>query len=174
MLEVLIDEPLLKSNILVALVVCSLEESRNELDKRTIINLSEVIQEELPDSDFLVFDNGSTDTSNLSLLMHLYGKYMNAIPTVVIEVTASGLLIIYSSTYGVPEIVGQNGGIGLKQKEIWELEPHSPNRGLLCEDMRAIIRNQNLYSLAARERAVAKFNIKKWITKHKEVSSAYL
>jgi hypothetical protein len=68
MLAVLIDEPLLKSNIFVALVVCSLEESRNELDKRTIINLSEVIPKELPDSDFLVFDNGSTDTSNLDLL----------------------------------------------------------------------------------------------------------
>jgi hypothetical protein len=70
MLAVLIDEPLLKSNIFVALVVCSLEESRNELDKRTIINLSEVTHKAVLYSDFLVCDSGSTNTNNLCLLIH--------------------------------------------------------------------------------------------------------
>jgi len=54
--------------IIIALVVCSLEASRRELDKKTLLNLSELIQKELPNSDFLVFDNGSSDTSHLKLL----------------------------------------------------------------------------------------------------------
>lgn len=101
-------------------------------------------------------------------------KYMDASPNVVIEAMASGLPIIYSSTGGVPELVGQDGGIGLKQKESWDLEPHSPDPGLVSEAMRAVISNQNLYSLAARARAVANFDINNWIKKHKEIFSAYL
>jgi hypothetical protein len=101
-------------------------------------------------------------------------KYLNASPNAVIKVTTSGLSTIYSSTDGVPEMVGQNGGIGLNQKEIWELEPNSPNLGLVSEAMRAVIINQNLDSLAARARVVANFNIKNWITNHKEVFNGYL
>jgi glycosyltransferase involved in cell wall biosynthesis len=99
-------------------------------------------------------------------------KYMDASPNVVIEAMASGLPIIYSSTGGVPELVGQNGGIGLKQNQSWELEPHSPDPGLVSEAMRAVMGNQNYYSLAARARAVEFFNITKWITRHKEVFEA--
>jgi glycosyltransferase involved in cell wall biosynthesis len=99
-------------------------------------------------------------------------KYMDASPNVVIEAMASGLPIIYSATGGVPELVGQNGGIGVKQKEGWELEPHSPDPGLVSEAMRTVIGNQNFYSLAARARAVEFFNLTKWVARHKEVFGA--
>jgi glycosyltransferase involved in cell wall biosynthesis len=99
-------------------------------------------------------------------------KYMDASPNVVIEAMASGLPIIYSSTGGVPELVGQEGGIGLRQKESWDLEPHSPDPGLVSEAMRAVISNQNFHSLAVRARAVEFFNLTRWIARHKEVFGA--
>ena len=58
----------MKKEILVVLIVCSFEESRYELDRKTIINLSDLITKDLPNSDFLVFDNGSTNMGNLNLL----------------------------------------------------------------------------------------------------------
>lgn len=99
-------------------------------------------------------------------------KYMDASPNVVIEAMASGLPIIYSFTGGVPELVGQNGGIGLKQNESWELEPHCPDPGLVSEAMRAVILNQKFFSMAARTRAIEFFDISKWITRHREVFGA--
>ena len=105
---------------------------------------------------------------------YLMLKYMDASPNVVIEAMACGLPIVYSSTVGVPELVGSEAGIGLIQKESWSIEPHHPNPELVSEAMNRVIIQRNAFSAAARKRAVAQFNIDNWVGRHRKVFDAYI
>jgi glycosyltransferase involved in cell wall biosynthesis len=104
---------------------------------------------------------------------YLMMKYMDASPNVVIEAMACGLPIIYSSTGGVPELVGKEAGIGLFLKESWSLEPHCPKPELISEAMGEMIALRNDMSIAARRRAVAEFNMDNWISKHQKIFIEY-
>ena len=41
-------------------------------------------------------------------------------PSAVIEAMSCGLPILYSSSGGIPELVGKNSGLGLNVSENWE------------------------------------------------------
>jgi glycosyltransferase involved in cell wall biosynthesis len=101
-------------------------------------------------------------------------KYMGASPNVVIEAMASGLPVIYSGTGGVPELVGQEAGVGLFLKKSWESEPYAPEPHLISEAMKHVFANQKIFSINARSRAVEKFDLQKWLIRHREVFKKYV
>jgi len=101
-------------------------------------------------------------------------KYMDASPNVVIEAMACGLPVIYSATGGVPELVGQNCGVGLFLKENWESKPHAPEPNLVSDALSYVLENQKELSLNARRRAEQKFDLQKWLIRHEEVFNKYV
>jgi glycosyltransferase involved in cell wall biosynthesis len=77
------------------------------------------------------------------------------------------LPVIYSSSGGVPELVGA-GGIGIPAPVDWN-ELHPPAPALLAEAMAAVSRKYHAYSRAARGRAVARLDVKPWLERHQHV-----
>ena len=57
------------------------------------------------------------------LLLHT--KYNDPCPTVVLEAMASGLPVVYSASGGVPELVGEEAGVGIPAPFDWEHD-HPP------------------------------------------------
>ena len=79
-----------------------------------------------------------------------------------------GLPILYSSSGGIPELVGKNSGVGLKVSEDWE-KVIVPNKQEIYEGILKIMDHQKSMSDSARDRAVRLFDIEPWIERHKEV-----
>ena len=98
----------------------------------------------------------------------LHTRYNDPCPTVVLEALACGLPVVYSQSGGVPELVGEQAGIGIPAVLNWEQEqPPSPEA--LSEAILAIAQNQTQYAKAARTRAVEKFDLKPWLERHREI-----
>ena len=76
--------------------------------------------------------------------------------------------ILFSSSGGIPELVGKNSGIGLKVSEDWE-KVIVPTKQEIHEGILQIIDNRKHMSDCARERALRLFDIENWIKRHKEV-----
>ena len=97
----------------------------------------------------------------------VHTKYNDPCPTVVLEAMASGLPVVHSESGGTPELVGDTG-VGVPAPEDWERD-HPPEPEVL---MRAILeaadRREEL-GLAARARAVDRFDLRRWIGRHREL-----
>ena len=95
-------------------------------------------------------------------------SYQDNCPTAVLEAMATGLPILYSSSGGVPELVGKDAGLGIKVPENW-YKTKVPEKFLISNGMKEIIENKRSMSQASRTRAVEFFDIKDWINKHKMI-----
>src|SRR5207244_5781741 len=89
------------------------------------------------------------------LLLHT--KYNDPCPTVVIEAMASGLPVVYSASGGVPELVGEEAGIGIPAPLDWE-QDHPPGAQELAAATLAAIERLPERADAARRRAVERFD----------------
>ncbi len=89
-------------------------------------------------------------------------------PSAVLEAMSCGLPILYSSSGGIPELVDNDSGIGLKVPENW-IETEIPSTKDIKDGMLKIIDSRINMSDAARSRAVKYFDIKDWIRKHNEI-----
>ena len=68
----------------------------------------------------------------------LHTKYNDACPRLVVEAMACGLPVVYSASGGVPELVGDQAGIGIPAPSDWNME-HPPSAQALAEAVRRIM-----------------------------------
>jgi glycosyltransferase involved in cell wall biosynthesis len=98
---------------------------------------------------------------------------MGTSPNIAIEIIACGIPIIYSSTGGVSELVGQQKGVGIFLKKSWESEPHAPEPHLVSDAMSHVLINQKNLSINARSLAAEKFDLQNWLFRYGEGFKKY-
>jgi glycosyltransferase involved in cell wall biosynthesis len=101
----------------------------------------------------------------------LHTKYNDPCPGLVVEAIACGLPVVYSQSGGVPELVGEQAGIGIPAELNWEKDL-PPDPEALSEAALTINANREPYAQAARKQAVEKFDIKHWIKRYCETFEA--
>lgn len=101
-----------------------------------------------------------------SVLLHT--KYNDPCPRLVVEAMACGLPIVYSATGGVPELVGDAAGIGIPGPLDWN-EDRPPDARELADAVISTLINREVYSRAARLRAIEKFDVHDWLVRHREI-----
>lgn len=100
------------------------------------------------------------------LLLHT--KWRDPSPGLVIEAMSCGLPVVYSSSGGVPELVGTSAGIGVPAYGSWEMiDPPDPVQ--LADAVLRVFDRLDWYSSNARKRAVEKFNLPLFIDQHKTI-----
>tara|TARA_X000000950_G_scaffold41957_1_gene46119 strand:+ start:6639 stop:7745 length:1107 start_codon:yes stop_codon:yes gene_type:complete len=100
-------------------------------------------------------------------------SYQDNCPSAVIEAMSSGLPILYSSSGGIPELVGENCGVGLKVEQDWK-KIHVPKKEYIVEGFFKVTENRKIMSNSSRNRAVELFDLNYWIKRHKEVFDAFI
>jgi glycosyltransferase involved in cell wall biosynthesis len=102
----------------------------------------------------------------------LHTKYNDPSPTVIAEAMACGLPIVYSASGGVPEIVGDNAGIGIPAPLDWDREHIDAHA--MAEAVARVADRPEPYREAARRRAVDCFDARQWSARHAQIFSAVL
>lgn len=103
---------------------------------------------------------------NVHILLHL--KYNDPCPAVVLEAMACGIPVIGSKSGGVPELLGESGGIALDVPIGWEMI-YTPEPKDVADTVVKVIENWQSWSQRVRQHAINNFNKEKWITQHKEI-----
>lgn len=103
----------------------------------------------------------------------LHTQYNDACPRLVIEAMSCGLPIVYSSTGGTPELVGDEAGVGVAGELNWE-KIQTPSHKVLARGLERICNNYTTYSDNARSRAVDLFDTKSWVSKHELIFNSIL
>lgn len=128
-------------------------------------------------SDFVEFHGPYTQGEAPSIYRaadaYVMTKYLDPCPNTVIEALACGLPVLYSASGGVLELVGTEAGVGLPVPEDWE-SIHIPSAEAIADGMLRIASGRGTMSRAARERAIARFDLRHWIDRHHAVFSALL
>jgi glycosyltransferase involved in cell wall biosynthesis len=84
---------------------------------------------------------------------------------------ACGLPVVYSRSGGVPELVGEEAGVGVDVPASWE-ESHPPNADAAARAVVDAYERRATFGAAARQRAVELFDVRRWIARHQEVFAA--
>jgi glycosyltransferase involved in cell wall biosynthesis len=103
-------------------------------------------------------------------LMHradllLHTKYNDPCPTIVLEAMASGLPVVYSASGGIPELVGEEAGVGIPAPLDWERD-HPPSGAELAAAVLRVAERLGDHADAARRRAVERFDARAWVERH--------
>ncbi len=104
------------------------------------------------------------------LLLHT--KYNDPSPTLVPEALACGLPVVYLDCGGVPELVGE-AGIGVAVVQSWQ-KIHLPEPEELAAAVLQVMAHHTEFSDQARARAVAHFDLPKFIQKHQTIFETVL
>lgn len=100
-------------------------------------------------------------------------KHNDPCPNVVLEAMASGLAIIYSRSGGIPELVGENAGVGLMVDQCFDVIS-TPKTTVIARAMVEIVDDLQTLKANARERAVNKFDVTDWLDQHDILISEFL
>ncbi len=100
-------------------------------------------------------------------------KYLDPCPNTVLEALSCALPVIYSRSGGVPELVGDDAGIGLDVPEDWR-RIHLPSSAAIGDAILALAGRHAELAAAARARAVARFDIRDWIERHRKIFARLL
>jgi glycosyltransferase involved in cell wall biosynthesis len=96
----------------------------------------------------------------------LHTQFNDNCPTVVLEAMACGLPVVYSASGGVPELVGEDAGVGVAARETFD-ELIVPDAEALARAVLRVDADWARYSQAARRRAVERFDVAGWIERHR-------
>jgi glycosyltransferase involved in cell wall biosynthesis len=123
-------------------------------------------------ADRVEFTGPYTQEEALPLLhrahLLLHTKYNDPCPGIVIEALACGLPVVYSASGGVPELVGEEAGVGVPVESSFDrMIPPDPEA--LADGVERVRASLGRYSRAARDRAVERFDIEPWLARHAEV-----
>jgi glycosyltransferase involved in cell wall biosynthesis len=103
----------------------------------------------------------------------LHAKYKDPCPTVVIEAMACGLPVIGSKSGGMPELVGEEGGLLIEVPDSWD-QMYYPLAEKLAEAVENIFDDLSGWRIKARKRALDLFNKETWIQSHKKIFETVL
>jgi glycosyltransferase involved in cell wall biosynthesis len=98
-----------------------------------------------------------------TLLLHT--KFNDPCPGIVLEAMACGLPVVYSASGGVPELVGDDAGVGIAAPLDFERD-HPPEPAALAEAVARVLERLDDHAAAARERA-ARFDLAPWVERHR-------
>jgi glycosyltransferase involved in cell wall biosynthesis len=102
----------------------------------------------------------------------LHTKVNDPCPSVVIEAMASGLPVVYPRSGGVPELVGEDAGIGVPHPDGFERD-EPPSAEALAEAVTRVLGNLPAFVAAARRRAVERFALEPWLDRHAELFARF-
>lgn len=100
----------------------------------------------------------------------LHPKYLDPCPTVVMESLASGCPVVGSASGGVTELVCEESGVLIKAPVDWQTMI-TPTGDELAQGVLRILPHFAEYAHAARARAEALFDRKRWLARHVEIFS---
>jgi glycosyltransferase involved in cell wall biosynthesis len=103
--------------------------------------------------------------SKAHILLHT--KYADPSPGLILEALACGLPVVYVSNGGMPELV-QEAGIGVPVEHSWETI-NLPEPEKLADAVLQVYSRCSEYSELARQRAVEKFSLEKFVERHAEI-----
>lgn len=99
---------------------------------------------------------------------YLMLKHNDPCPNSVLEAMASGLPVLYSNSGGVPELVGSEAGHALAVEETFEKDV-APDPLAIADGMSVVMTQKQSMGKAARARAMASFDLEKWLDRHAAV-----
>lgn len=99
---------------------------------------------------------------------YLMTKHNDPCPNAVLEALATGLPVLYSSSGGVPELVGEDAGVGVPVEQTFEYSA-VPKADDIAAGMEKIMCRHNDMATNARRRAVERFSLSHWYTRHETV-----
>jgi glycosyltransferase involved in cell wall biosynthesis len=98
----------------------------------------------------------------------LHTKVNDPCPSVVIEALATGLPVVYPASGGVPELVGEDAGIGVPHPDSFE-QDEPPSAEALADAVSRVLGDLRRHGAAARARAVERFSLEPWLDRHAEL-----
>lgn len=98
----------------------------------------------------------------------LHTKYNDPCPRLVVEAMASGVPVVYSSSGGVSELVGEEAGIGVPAALDWAKD-HPPDPVELASALKKVLSDRSRFAANARQRAVQMFDVEAWLKRHEQV-----
>lgn len=105
--------------------------------------------------------------------VYIMNNHNDSCPNVVLEALSCGLPVLYASSGGVPELVGDNAGCGMEIEESFETKTF-PTGSQFVRGLEKIVQNYEAMSVQARSRACSMFDIHHWYRRHEEVFSSLL
>lgn len=105
------------------------------------------------------------------ILIHL--QYKDSCPTVPIEAMACGLPVVGSHSGGMPELIGDEGGLLLDVPETWD-RMEMPRAESIAAAVENIFTDYQIWRSRARSRAVTYFDCEHWLDDHDEIFSHLL
>jgi glycosyltransferase involved in cell wall biosynthesis len=97
------------------------------------------------------------------LLLHT--KVNDPCPSLVIEAMATGLPVVYPKSGGVPELVGDEAGIGVPHPDSWDRD-RPPQPEALADAVERVLSDLPAYGDRARRRAIERFSLRPWLDRH--------
>ena len=100
----------------------------------------------------------------------LHTKVNDPCPTTVIEAMACGVPVAYAASGGTVELVGEEAGIGVPHPDGYDRD-EPPSADALAAAVSGVLAERERFSAAARDRAVERFALTRWLDRHAEIFS---
>lgn len=119
------------------------------------------------------FDRRSAASVYEAADIYLHDKYNDCCSNAALEAMACGLPIVCGATGGMAELVGSDAGVGVPAPSDWD-QVLVPDPVQYARAISEVMDRLPDYSQAARRRAVERFDVTRWIARHREVFRSLL